>query len=85
MIFSAPLASPLLLQVGTLLIGLGGGLFSVGTMTAVMDLARDGQSGIALGAWGAVQATTSGLAIAFGGIIRDFGNSLATGGYLGSA
>jgi MFS transporter, BCD family, chlorophyll transporter len=84
-IFSAPLASPFLLQAGTLLIGLGGGLFSVGTMTAVMDLARDGQSGIALGAWGAVQATTAGLAIAFGGIIRDLGNSLATAGHLGSA
>ena len=84
-IFSAPLASSLLLQAGTLLIGLGGGLFAVGTMTAVMDLARDGHSGIALGAWGAVQATTAGLAIALGGIIRDFGNSLATAGHFGSA
>jgi BCD family chlorophyll transporter-like MFS transporter len=29
------------------------------------------QSGLALGAWGAVQATAAGLAIALGGFIRD--------------
>ena len=43
--------------------GLGGGLFSVGTMTAVMELSQDGNSGIALGAWGAVQATTAGVGL----------------------
>ena len=37
-------------------------------MTAAMALARDGQSGLALGAWGAVQASAAGLAIAFGGV-----------------
>lgn len=82
-IFSAPLGSPLLLRLGTLLIGLGGGLFSVGTMTAVMELSQDGNSGIALGAWGAVQATTAGVAISFGAIVRDIGSALAVSGYLG--
>ena len=61
-IFSAPLLSPLLLRVGTILIGFGGGLFAVGTLTAAMDLARNGQCGLALGAWGAVQATAAGTA-----------------------
>ena len=50
----------LLFRIGTVLIGFGGGLFAVGTLTAAMALARDGESGLALGAWGAVQATAAG-------------------------
>jgi BCD family chlorophyll transporter-like MFS transporter len=84
-IFSAPLTSPLLLRIGTVLIGFGGGLFAVGTLTAAMDLARDGQSGLALGAWGAVQATAAGMAIALGGGIRDLVSGMATQGLLGPA
>jgi BCD family chlorophyll transporter-like MFS transporter len=70
-IFSAPLSSPALFRVGAILIGLGGGVFSVGTLTAAMALARDGGSGLALGAWGAVQASASGAAIFLGGALRD--------------
>ena len=84
-IFSAPLASPFLFRIGTLLIGFGGGLFAVGTLTAAMALGRDGQSGLALGAWGAVQATAAGLAIAAGGILRDVMSDFAARGMLGSA
>jgi BCD family chlorophyll transporter-like MFS transporter len=36
-----------------------------------------------LGAWGAVHATASGIAIAAGGVIRDLISSLATSGLLG--
>jgi BCD family chlorophyll transporter-like MFS transporter len=36
-----------------------------------MNLAPNGQSGLALGAWGAVQASAAGVAITLGGIIRD--------------
>jgi BCD family chlorophyll transporter-like MFS transporter len=36
-----------------------------------MNAAPPDQTGLALGAWGAVQATAAGLAIALGGIIRD--------------
>jgi BCD family chlorophyll transporter-like MFS transporter len=36
-----------------------------------MHLAPKDQSGLALGAWGAVQATAGGLAMALGGIARD--------------
>ena len=84
-IFSAPLASPALFRAGTLLIGFGGGLFAVGTLTAAMALGRDGQGGLALGAWGAVQASAAGLAIAAGGILRDFASGLAAKGALGPA
>ena len=76
-ILAAPLESTVLFRIGTLLIGFGGGLFSVGTLTAAMALARDGHSGLALGAWGAVQATAAGAAIALGGAMRDVVSSLA--------
>ncbi|UFZ07684.1 BCD family MFS transporter [Bradyrhizobium ontarionense] len=84
-IFSAPLASPLLFRIGTALIGFGGGLFAVGTLTAAMALVQNGESGLALGAWGAVQATAAGLAIAGGGAIRDVMSQLALDGRLGVA
>ena len=70
---------------GVVLIGLGGGMFSVGTLTSAMALARDGKSGIALGAWGAVQAAAIGLAIFIGGGLRDLVSSLAEAGMLGAA
>ena len=65
------LGSPALFSLGVFLIGFGGGLFGHGTLTATMNLAPREQSGLALGAWGAVQATAAGLAIALGGVIRD--------------
>jgi BCD family chlorophyll transporter-like MFS transporter len=68
---SAPLLSPLLFALGTFLIGLGAGMFGHGTLTATMNLAPKDQAGLALGAWGAVQATCAGLAMAFGGVLRD--------------
>ncbi len=84
-IFAAPLDSALLFRIGTLLIGFGGGLFAVGMLTAAMSLAQNGQSGLALGAWGAVQATATGVAIALGGAIRDSVSALAALGALGPA
>jgi BCD family chlorophyll transporter-like MFS transporter len=38
---------------------------------------------LALGAWGAVQATAAGIAVASGGILRDVFASLAVRGALG--
>lgn len=83
-LFAAPLAAPGLLYIGACAIGLGAGLFLVGTLTAAMSLSRGGQSGIALGAWGAVQATGAGLAIALGGIARDVIAGAAMKGDLGA-
>jgi BCD family chlorophyll transporter-like MFS transporter len=68
---SAPQGSLLLFALGTFFIGLGAGLFGHGTLTATMNHAPLGQAGLALGAWGAVQATAAGLAMGLGGIIRD--------------
>ncbi len=82
-ILAAPMESDLLFRIGATLIGFGAGLFAVGTLAAAMSLAREGQSGLALGAWGAVQATTAGLAIALGGGLRDWISALAESGALG--
>ncbi len=70
-IFAAPSQSVGLLCVGATTMGFGGGLFSVGTLTAAMALSKDGRSGLALGAWGAVSATCAGSAILLGGLLRD--------------
>jgi len=70
-LMSAPQASLLLFSLGTLFIGFGAGLFGHGTLTATMNHAPLGQAGLAMGAWGAVQATAAGLAMGLGGIIRD--------------
>lgn len=84
-IFAAPLNSMPLFCAGVAGIGFGGGLFAVGTLTASMALSRDGQSGLALGAWGAVQATAAGVGIAFGGALRDLLTELSMNGSLGPA
>ena len=68
---AAPLQAAWPFALGTLLIGLGGGLFGHGTLTATMNHAPASQRGLALGAWGAVQASAAGLAVALGGVIRD--------------
>jgi BCD family chlorophyll transporter-like MFS transporter len=83
-ILAAPLGSPTLFALGILLIGFGSGLFGHGTLTATMRLAPKKQSGLALGAWGAVQATAAGTAIALGGVLRDLATPLAgaAGGYI---
>ena len=70
-IFAAPLDTQMLFAMGVLLIGFGGGLFAHGTLTATMQLAPPEQVGLALGAWGAVQATTAGIGVSLGGIVRD--------------
>jgi BCD family chlorophyll transporter-like MFS transporter len=84
-IFAAALHSPALFRTGTLLIGFGGGMFAVGTLTAAMDVDRGDISGLALGAWGAVQATATGVGIACGGLLRDVVGTLAAHGTLGPA
>jgi len=70
-IASGYLGAEWLFSLGVLGIGFGGGLFSHGTLTSCMNLAPKDQSGLALGAWGAVQATAAGVAMALGGIARD--------------
>lgn len=92
-IFAAPMESALVFRAGAAIIGFGGGMFAVGALTAAMALAKDGETvadddpsgrtGLALGAWGAVQASAAGVAIALGGLIRDAVNAPAMAGHFG--
>lgn len=84
-IFAYPLDSTILFRIGVTLIGFGGGLFSVGTLTAAMSLENSGRTGLALGAWGAVQACAAGAAIAAGGALRDVISAFAAQGAFGEA
>jgi BCD family chlorophyll transporter-like MFS transporter len=93
MAFAAVIFSPVLdmvslFQTGAFFIGLGGGLFSVGMLTAAMDLASSGtgtMSGFALGAWGGVQATAAGIGVGLSGVLRDAVSGFASDGALGAA
>jgi len=84
-IFAAPMGSPVMFFAGAALIGLGSGLFAVSTLTAAMTVKVTGLAGrgLALGAWGAAQATGAGLSIFIGGTLRDLVNHAAGSGVLG--
>jgi PUCC protein. len=72
---------------GAMLIGFGNGLFGVATLTCAMAFPASTHAGrgLALGAWGAAQATGAGLSIFIGGATRDIINHLSMDGYLGAA
>ncbi len=84
-VFSAPLQARLLFEGGVFVLGFGSALFAAGTLTAAMELAKEGRAGLALGAWGAVGASATGGGIALGGALRDFVSNLASRGALGPA
>ena len=82
LIAAAPLASPFVFALGIFGIGMGGGIFAHGTLTATMQMAPADQIGLAMGAWGAVQATAAGLGMALGGMMRD-GVALISTSFMG--
>jgi BCD family chlorophyll transporter-like MFS transporter len=84
-ILAAPGQAPWLFIAGTAFLGFGAGLFGHGTLTATMRLAPREQAGLALGAWGAVQATAAGIAVAVGGVMRDLIVASPIGGLYGHA
>ena len=51
----------------------------------VLAFAREGGAGLALGAWGAANATAAGLGVLAGGALRDLLGSAAMAGRLGEA
>jgi MFS transporter, BCD family, chlorophyll transporter len=84
-ILSASFSSVPVFALGAMGVGFAGGLFAHGTLTATMNSAPRDQAGLALGAWGAVQATAAGAAVALGGIINDSVAALARRGHFGAA
>ncbi|MEM9838198.1 MAG: PucC family protein [Pseudomonadota bacterium] len=71
LIASGPLQLSAAFIIGNFLVGFGGALFGHATLTATMTGAPKGQAGLALGAWGAVQATAAGIAMSLSGALRD--------------
>lgn len=84
-ILSATLTWTPLFVSGVALVGLGGGGFAVCTLISIMATARETDSGIAIGSWGAVQASCTGGAVLLGGVLRDLVASAANNGWLGPA
>lgn len=84
-IFAEPFQSAGMFGLGTTMIGFGAAMFSVGTLMSTIARAPQGQIGLALGAWGAAEATSAGLAIAAGGILRDVVSHAAMQGWMGEA
>ncbi|MEM1379610.1 MAG: PucC family protein [Pseudomonadota bacterium] len=76
-ILSSPIGHPAVFIIGNVLIGFGGALFGHGTLTATMVRAPHNQVGLALGSWGAVQATAAGVAMALSGALRDAINAVS--------
>ena len=75
-ILSAPYQLDAAFLVGNFMLGFGAAIFGHATLTATMTEAPKEDRGLAVGAWGAVQATAAGLAIALGSMIRDVFNVL---------
>lgn len=82
-VLSAPMQSVAMFHIGTFLIGVGAGLFSVGMLSATMQRSDNQTSGLALGTWGAVQATSAGVAILLSGALRDIVSNYAMAGNFG--
>ena len=84
-IFSHPMDLPFLYFLGACFIGFGSGLFAVSTLTMAMCMPVENiiGRGLALGSWGAAQATSAGAAVALGALIKDFIGNLAMNGSLG--
>ncbi|CAM8644534.1 MFS_BCD_PucC-like domain containing protein [Burkholderiales bacterium] len=61
----------LVFLLGVSLIGVSVGLFGHGSLTTCLRMAPKDASGLALGVWGAVQATAAGIGMACGGVLRD--------------
>ena len=84
-LLASPMDSAWLFRLGTALIGFGGGMFSVGMLIIAMEMPEKAMTGMVLGAWGAVQATSSGLSMAVGGVLMDVFTGFANSGVLGEA
>ncbi|MCW1920185.1 PucC family protein [Rhodobacter sp. KR11] len=80
-IFAGALASTGLFFAGAFAIGFGAGVFGVAMLGAAMTL--PGAAGLAMGAFGAAQATAAGLAVFCGGALRDGVQHLAALGWFG--
>ncbi len=65
-----------LLFAGIAVLGIGMGVFNVGSLSMMMDMTVPGEAGSLMGAWGMAQALSNGFAQFIGGAMRDIGIQL---------
>ncbi|MEO0562801.1 MAG: BCD family MFS transporter [Chloroflexota bacterium] len=68
---AAVLKATALVTPGLLLLGLGLGMWNIGTLGLMMEMSPDGQAGTFLGFWTLVVTLSRGLGVSGGGILRD--------------
>lgn len=68
-----------------MLLGLGNGALTVGTLTIMMDMTTKENAGVFMGTWGAAQALANFVANTTGGAIRDVSLWLSSSHYIGYA
>ncbi|MDW8394776.1 MAG: BCD family MFS transporter [Anaerolineae bacterium] len=61
---------------GIAVLGIGMGVFNVGSLSMMMDMTVPGETGSLMGAWGMAQALANGFAQLVGGSLRDIGIQL---------
>lgn len=67
-----------LVKPGLVLLGLGLGIWNVGTLGLMMDMSPAGRAGTFLGFWSLVVTFARGLGVSSGGIVRDVALSLSS-------
>src|SRR5690606_3904760 len=65
-----------LITPGLILLGIGLGVWNVGTLGLMMDMSPFGSAGTFLGFWTLVSTLARGLGVSSGGILRDAGLQL---------
>ncbi len=74
---------PTVFKAGVLLLGLGNGTLTVGSLTLMMDMTTKANAGLFMGLWGLAQAIANFIANAAGGAIRDISLFFSQSQYVG--
>jgi BCD family chlorophyll transporter-like MFS transporter len=70
-VYAAVARMEALVMPGLLLLGLGLGMWNIGTLGLMMEMSPDGHAGTFLGFWTLVVTLSRGTGISTGGIVRD--------------
>lgn len=79
----SPMFNTDVFKVGVFMLGLGNGALTVGTLTLMMDMTTEKNTGLFMGLWGMAQAMANFLANTIGGGIRDISLALTGNQYYG--
>lgn len=74
---------PTVFKAGVLLLGIGNGTLTVGSLTLMMDMTTKANAGFFMGLWGLAQAIANFVANAAGGAVRDISLFFSQSQYVG--